>query len=264
MYLKALLLVLVICIYPSISIAQKVKRKGETVKRQQKKDAVAKYELNQLEGKWQEIKRISSADKKTIDFTDSLLMIFQDNKVTLKDVTSMRMTMTGEAEIEAPNTLIAAGDSYIILSLDAKKLVIGNDEFTRELEKKEQLSFETFGKEKIDQDTLLNPVNIDIQVLKGNWFIYAKKAEPGSVSDKTSLIKSLKVISINDEGIAFGEVAFYISGITRSAACQFVTQRGVLKIIADKESWTFNIYKADGKEFIFGEKGKLVYFSKIQ
>ena len=70
--------------------------------------------------------------------------------------------------------------------------------------------------------------------------------------------------AINDEGIAFGEVAFYVSSITRTAACQLVTQRGVLKIISDKESWTFTIYKADGKEFIFGEKGKLVYFSKMQ
>lgn len=264
MYIKALLLVLFIYYFPAITIAQKVKRKGATATREQKNEPVSKYSINQLQGKWQEVKRISVKDNNTVDFTDSLLMIFTGSKVTLKDVTSMRMTMNGEAETAAPNTLIVAGDTYSILSLGTAKLVIKDDEFTRELEIRSQLQYESYGKVKIETDTLSNPVNIDIHILKGNWFIYAKKAEPGSVSDKTALIKSLNINSINDEGIAFGEVAFYVSGITRTAACQLVTQRGVLKIISDKESWTFTIYKADGKEFIFGEKGKLVYFSKMQ
>jgi hypothetical protein len=94
MYIKALLLVLFICYFPAITIAQKVKRKGATATREQKNEPVSKYSIIQLQGKWQEVKRISLKDNNAVDFTDSLLMIFSDTKVTLKDVTSMRMTMT--------------------------------------------------------------------------------------------------------------------------------------------------------------------------
>ena len=41
-----------------------------------------------------------------------------------------------------------------------------------------------------------------------------------------------------------------------------VTKDGIIKIITDKDSWNFNTYKADGKEFVFGETDKLVYYAK--
>jgi len=44
--------------------------------------------------------------------------------------------------------------------------------------------------------------------------------------------------------------------------CQLVTKDGVIKIVTDKDTWNLFAYKADGKEFIFGETGKLVYYSK--
>ncbi len=261
---KAFLVILCICFMPLISAAQKVKRKGDTVKREQKNEQPARYHISQLSGKWQEIKREPVSSKTAVDFTDSLVMIIRDNDVTIKDITSMRMTMNGEAEIEAPDVLYAAGDAYTILFLDSQKLIVKDDDFTRELEKRESLSYEQYGKELTRKDSLADPVITDMHTLKGNWFIYSRKAEPGSVTGNTALIKSLEVNTVNDDGIAFGKVVFYVSGITKSAECQLVTQRGMIKIITERDSWSFNIYKADGKEFIFGEKGKLLYFAKIQ
>ena len=261
---KAFLIFLCISCLPLILAAQKVKRKGETVKRKQKNELPARYHISQLSGKWQEIKRESVSSKTSIDFSDSLVMIFRDNNVTIKDIISMRMTMNGDAEIEAPDMLIAAGDSYSILFLDTQKLIIKDDSLTRVLEKREHLSYEQYGKDTIRKDSLSEPVITDMHTLKGNWFIYSRKAEPGTVTGNTALIKSLEVNTVNDDGIAFGKVLFYVSGITKSADCQLVTQRGMIKIITEQDSWTFTIYKADGKEFIFGEKGKLVYFAKIQ
>ena len=261
---KAILIISCISCLPFVLTAQKVKRKGETMGRAQKKDQPARYHISQLSGKWQEIKRESLSSKTSIDFSDSLVMIFRDNNVTIKDITSMRMTMNGEAEVEAPDMLIAAGDAYSILFLDSRKLIIKDDSLTRELEKRENLSYEQYGKDTIRKDSLSEPVITDMHTLKGNWFIYSRKAEPGTVTGNTALIKSLEVNTVNDDGIAFGKVLFYVSGITKSADCQLVTQQGMIKIITERDSWSFNIYKADGKEFIFGEKGKLLYFAKIQ
>lgn len=261
---KAFLIILCISCLPFILAAQKVKRKGETVKREQKKEQPARYHISQLDGKWQEVKRVPDSAKSPVDYTDSLVMIFRENKVTVKDITSMRMTMNGEAEIEAPNILYAAGDMYSILFLDSQKLIIKDDRLTRELEKRESLSYEQYGKGVAGHDSIAEPIITDMHTLKGNWFIYSRKAEPGTVTGNTALIKSLEVNTVNDDGIAFGKVVFYASGITKSAECQLVTQRGMIKIITERDSWSFNIYKADGKEFIFGEKGKLLYFAKIQ
>lgn len=261
---KAILIISCISCLPFVLNAQKVKRKGETTGRAQKKEQPARYQISQLDGKWQEVKRVPDSAKSPVGYTDSLVMIFRENKVTVKDITSIRMTMNGEAEIEAPDMLIAAGDSYSILFLDTQKLIIKDDSLTRVLEKREHLSYEQYGKDTIRKDSLSEPVITDMHTLKGNWFIYSRKAEPGTVTGNTALIKSLEVNTVNDDGIAFGKVLFYVSGITKSADCQLVTQRGMIKIITERDSWTFTIYKADGKEFIFGEKGKLVYFAKIQ
>ncbi len=260
---KAFMIILSLSCLPFVSSAQKVKRKGEPVKRELKREEAARYQISQLNGKWQEIKRESVESKKSVDFTDSLVMIFRDNSVTIKDITSMRMTMNGEAEIETPDMLYAAGDEYRILFLDAQKLIIRDDSITRELEKRETLSYEQYGKDLIRKDSITEPVITDMHTLKGNWFIYNRKAEPGTVGGNTALLKSLEINTVNDDGIAFGKVQYYVSGITKSADCQLVTQQGKIKIITERDSWTFSIYKADGKEFIFGEKGKLVYFAKI-
>lgn len=261
---KAFLFIVCITSLPFVSSAQKVKRKGENGKHGQRNEQPARYQIIQLNGKWQEVKRESVQSNTSVDFPDSLVIIFRDNSVTIKDITSMRMTMNGEASIVAPNVLYAAGDMYSILSLDANKLVIKDDAFTRELEKREALTYENYGKDSITNDSIVEPVITDIHNLKGSWYIYDRKALPGTVNTNTALIKSIVVNTVNDDGIAFGQVVFYIAGVSRSATCQLVTQRGVVKIITDRESWTFNVYKADGKEFVFGEKGKLVYFSKIQ
>ncbi|MEP7165001.1 MAG: hypothetical protein ABI741_09905 [Ferruginibacter sp.] len=262
MYFKLFLLVLFIAGYSLNTTAQKVKRKGVTINQVKKKEPVALYTLSQLEGRWQEVKRIPAGSKEETGFTDTLLMKFYENKVELKDATSMRMAMNGVAQIDAPNSLTAAGDTYSIRSLDNSRLVIDDGEFTREMQKKDQFYFETVGKIKLEKDTFPHPESIDINKLKGKWLVYARKAEPGATNAQTQLIRSLDIVSISDDGIAFGQVVIYTSDISRSVPCQLVTKDGIVKIITDKDTWNFYAYKADGKEFVFGETGKLVYYSK--
>lgn len=262
MLLKFILLI--IFLYCSLlnSNAQRVVRKGVTENQAKQKQSEAKYSLSQLQGKWQEVKRITVASLETISFSDSLLLNFLDEKVEVKDATSMRISMNGDAQIDAPDILSVAGDVYTIRSVSTNKLVIDDGEFTREMQKKDQFYYETLRKIPVEKDSVSVPVTIDINNLKGKWLVYARKAKPGSVTALTPVIKSIEINSISADGIAFGEIVYYTSNISKIISCKLVTKDGVIKIITDKDTWSFNAYKADGKEFIFGETDKLVYYLK--
>jgi len=244
--------------------AQRVIRKGVTENRPAGNNGkpVPKYSISQLNGKWQEVKRVSIDSNLAVSFSDSLLLDFKEDKVEVKDATSMRMTMKGEAQIEAPNTLVAAADVFKIRSLDKRTLIIGDGEFVKELQKKEQFYYETLGKLKVEQDTVSKPVSIDIKNVKGKWIVYARKAIPGATNDQTALIRSLDIGSISEDGIAFGQATFYTKDFTKTLPCQMVTKDGAIKIVTDQYIWNFYTYKADGVEFVFGETGKLVYYAK--
>ena len=223
---------------------------------------MAKYNLDQLKGKWQEVKRIPAGGKGPVGFSDSLLININGNTVEIKDAISMQMSVKGVAQIEAPDLLIVAGDSYTIRRVDNMQLVIEDGEYIREMRKKDQYYFETVGKITIEKDSFAKPVPIDINNVKGKWDVYARKAAPGTTDATTALIRSLNIISIAEDGIAYGEIVYYISSVTKTATCQMVTKDGVIKIISDKVTWNLFAYKADGNELVFGETGKLVYFLK--
>ena len=242
--------------------AQKPIRKGVTVNTPAKKEPVAKYSINQLNGKWQEIKRMNAKNKKVLDFSDTLLLIFEKGKVEMKDATSMRMTVKGEAEIEAPNSLTVAGDVYSIESLKDDKLMLNDGEFLRLMQKKEQLYFETVGKTIVEKDSFPKPVDIDLNNLKGKWLVYSRKAEPGVVKKETAVIKSITVKNVTADGIAFGEIVFYTSDVSISASCQLVTKNGSIKIVSEKNTWMLYAYKLANEEFVFGDTASLLYFSK--
>ncbi len=262
MLLKFILLIIFISCSLLNSNAQRVVRKGVTENQAKQKQPEVKYSMNQLQGKWQEVKRITLVSLETISFSDSLLLNFLNDKVEVKDATSMRISIAGDAQIDAPDILSVAGDVYTIRSVSTNKLVIDDGEFTREMQKKYQFYYETLRKIPVEKDSVSVPVTIDINNLKGKWLVYARKAKPGSVSPLTPVIKSIEINSISADGIAFGEIVYYTSNISKIILCKLVTKDGVIKIITDKDTWIYNTYKADGKEFIFGETDKLVYYLK--
>lgn len=239
-----------------------VKRKGVTPAQVVKPVPTANYNTRQLNGKWQEVKRVSSAQRTETAFSDTLLMSFVNGNAEVKDATSMRMTMRGTAEIEAPNALTVAGDVYTILSLDEKKLVVDDGEFIRELEKRKQFYYETVGKTKIERDSFSKPVLIDIEKIKKKWDVYARKAEPGVISDQMAIIKLIQVNTVEGKDSASGTVLFYTGSVSELLPCKIYIHEGSMQINTNKVNWTYFIYKADGSEFVFGEAGKILYFAK--
>lgn len=248
-----------------LAIAQKPVRKGmPPINTTQSNTAKNKafYNISQLSGKWQEMKRTPIKGADAIAFSDSLLMQFDSNKVEIKDATSMRMTMKGDAYIDPPYVLFAAGDEYIIRAVDKTILLLDDGEYIRELHKKDSFYYESLGKLTVTTDTLNSTIKADQKLLEGKWIVYRRQAMAGSVESDAVVIKSLEIFPSNTIGSAQGKVVCYKSDITEALPCKIVFGASDILVITDSYVWEFETYKADGKEFVFGEIGRLMYYAK--
>ncbi len=261
MLLKLVILAMLCLLLNVNTEAQKVIRKGTTPITVNKKPGTKSlYSLDQLTGKWQETKRL--AGKESVAFKDSLQLRFEKNSVEIRD--AVNLNQNGTAQIEAPNTLQAAGDSYEIISLSKSVLVINDGEFIKHLEKIKTFYYETLGKIILPVEKLDSVVNIDINNLKGKWMVYRRQAEPSFVNDNLTLIKSLNITGINPDGnTATGKIVFYKTDITEGLPCMISYNNGTILISTENNKWNFYTYKADGKEFVFGKTGELVYYAKL-
>lgn len=262
---KIVLITLLVCAVEAEACAQqKVVRKGAqpVSMAAQQKPLDPLYRLEQFQGKWQEVKRTSLATKEKIEFTDSLLLKFEGDKVEIKDVISMRISMKGTAQVEAPNFLVVAGDEFMVKYADKNKLILDDGEHLKEMEKREQFNYESFGKQIIETDTLNSPVIIDPKIAEGKWMVYRRQALAGSVNEEAVVIKSIEIFNSDTQGSATGEVVFYQTNITESLPCKIIFSHSTILIITDKNNWEFSTYKLNEKEFVFGEKDRLMYYAK--
>ncbi len=265
MQLKLILSMVVgICALNVTAQNPKVIRKGMTPTTQvSPPQTKAFYTFAQLAGKWQEVKRTTIKSKQIVEFTDTLLMRFYDsNKVEIKDATSMRMTMKGDAYIDPPYNLVAAGDEYIIRAVDKDRLLLDDGDYLKEMNKRDTFNYERLGKLKVPTELIGEPVKVDQKNTEGRWVVYRRQATAGSVDSDAVVIKSLEIFPSNTIGSAQGKVVCYKSDITESYTCKIVYGTDNILVITDKYVWEFNTYKADGKEFVFGEAGQLLYYAK--
>ncbi|MEI2747600.1 MAG: hypothetical protein V9E88_02420 [Ferruginibacter sp.] len=263
MQLKSVLLLLSGIMLVQFSMGQqRVTRRGSQPGNAPGKQYDPLFRLEQFQGRWQEVKRTTSKSKESVPFTDTLLLKFERDKVEIKDAISMRVSMRGTAQMEAPNFLIAAGDEFMVKYADTQKIVLDDGEYLKELHKTKLFYYETFGKETVVADTLNSPVKVEQKNLWGKWTIYRRQALAGSVSEEAVVIKSIEVFPGDVTGSAEGEVIFYKTDITESAPCKIIFGDNNILVITEMHTWEFSTYKADGKEFVFGEKGRLVYYAK--
>lgn len=259
---KILLSVLSCCIVITVT-AQKPIRKGmPPITKVNTSEPEAFYKIGQFQGKWQEVKRTPINSKKSVDFTDSLLLQFDSNKVEMKDQLSMRMSMKGEAYIEAPYNLIIAGDQYSIRYLKDSVTLLDDGEFVREFRKRKKFSYEDLGKLSVPHEKLNEPISYDPKKLEGKWLVYRRQAQAGGVDTGAVVIKSLEILPSNTIGSATGTVASYTSDLSISSPCKIIFSDANILVITDQNAWEFKIYKADGREFVFGEVGSLLYYAK--
>jgi large exoprotein involved in heme utilization and adhesion len=259
------ILVLMLFVCTSVT-AQRVKRKGVTpvnVSKNQKTDSTKyKYTIEQLNGKWQEIKR-TAGNKTIMPITDTIYLWFkEENKVETKD--GAKTYLRGEAVIDPPgNILIAAADVYTIISVGNDELVLDDpDKIRHTFKKTNQFWHETLGKKPVQHESFGNPVTPTIAGITGNWSVYRRQSKPGAVTANTMLIKRLKISTATSDQTASGEITCYSNEKSETLPCTVTINGSNMIIEAGNYNWRFPVYKADGKELVFGDMGKLVYYAK--
>lgn len=242
-----------------VSQAQRVIVKGRKAGAVDKAVAQPGYSMDQLTGKWQEVKRSHTSHRVRVDFTDTLQLNFNKrDSVIVRD--GITMSQRGFANVTA-NRLSVAGDSYSIKSLSKNSLVINDGEYLREFARRKNFHYEKMGKIVIPKENISDPVSVDLKKLSGKWYVYRTQSTPGVAEDST-IIKILNFTHANGDGPATGEVTFTRKARTQTLPFQATIGQGSISIVTSSHTWNLATYKADGTEFIFGNQGALVYFSK--
>ncbi len=246
-------------------VAQRPIRKGTTPLMKKSKNAqqVAAFTLEQLTGKWQESVRTGRDTKNSVGIKDTLyLNFFEKNKVIARE--GNNPVAKGAAEIDADNTLTAAADEYTIISVNDKEMVLDdNDKYLHTFLKKDAFWFESAGKDSVRQETVASVVEIKPENIMGKWMVYKRNAKPGAVKSNVPIIRYLKVISKTDETTAAGFITFYKEDTTQELACKITFYKTGIMVDAEKNNWYLPVYKADGKELIFGNIELMLYYCKL-
>ena len=264
---KRIIFVLLMFIAPSL-FAQRVKRKGTTpidISKNKKQVAgnTPEFTMDQLVGKWQEIRR-TYKNNSPENFTDTNFLNFTSPTNVTTRTGNNQATLVGEALIEQPgNTLLAAADVYTILSVNDSIMVLDNQEyFLHTFKKTSEFWYETFGKLSVKQDAYTTPVSVKIADVMGKWGVYKKEAKPGTIHSPTNIIRYLKITEKRGENTAKGEITFSQSEQSKVLPCTIKTTNTGLAITAGEFNWNLFVYKADGKELVFGDKAVMLYFAK--
>jgi hypothetical protein len=263
MILKYLLSIVIVTGLSFSAIAQKikVKRKGVTPMDVTKKGSTptpaSMYNLGQFTGKWQEVARTDKSNTSTA-FKDTLFYNFKGNgEVFSRD--GVNMSLMGEAAIEPGNVLLAAADVFTIKSVKSNQVVLDDGEYLHTLNKMKTFWYETLPTKTVVTEKFITPVTANASALSGKWKVYRREAKPGS-SDKV-LIRILNIQDIKNENSATGELMFYKTEKLETLPATFMLDGERLRISTDKNTWNMIVYKADGKDLVFGD-GSLMYYCK--
>jgi hypothetical protein len=180
------------------------------------------------------------------------------NKVFSRD--GVNMSLIGEAEINDGNVLTAAADVFTIKSLKNNLVILDDGEQIHTLIKKNKFWYESLPSDAVVSASYVTPVDANAAMLIGNWKIYRRDAAPGSTSGAV-LIRMLNITQVKDEHNLNGEITFYQTNKFETLPCTISLSDKKINITADNNSWNLNVYKADGKEFIFGDTS-LMYYCK--
>ena len=268
MLIKKILTVGLLIFFVSSIFAQRVKRKGTTPidisknKRQPASNTPA-FTMEQLVGKWQEIRR-TYKNNSPENFTDTNFLNFTSPSNVTTRTGNNQASIVGEALIEQPgNTLLAAADVYTIVSVTDSVMVLDNQEyFLHTFKKTNQFWYETFGKLSVKPDVYKDPVSVKISDVMGKWGVYKRQAKPGAIKPPANIIRYLKITEKTGKNSAKGEITFYQSEQSKVLPCTIKTTSTGIDITAGEFNWSLFTYKADGKELIFGDIGVMVYFAK--
>lgn len=263
MVLKCLsaLAFLIAMVFSAESQKLKVKRKGVTPLDVTKNGSISNsnsiYTLAQFTGKWQEVSRTDGKNNPVV-FKDTLFYNFSDKgEVSSRD--GVNMSLMGEALIDPGNVLVAAADVFTIRSLNNNQVVLDDGEYLHTLVRKKSFWHEMQPTTAVMPERFIVTMPVKAAALAGRWKVYRRAAQPGT-TDKV-LIRILNVQDIKNDNTATGEIMFYKTEKLETLPCTFTLDGERMHISTGKNTWSVNVYKADGKELVFGDEF-LMYYCK--
>ncbi len=244
--------------------AQRVKRKGTTplMKKSKKPIPEAAFKPEQFLGKWVEVSRADISNNASVEIKDTFYLYFlENNKVETRE--GNRPNVNGSYEITTDNMLAAAADLFTIKSLADNEMVLDNvDEFIHTFKKTESFWFENVGKDSMQLETYDKAIEVSLPDVLGDWVVYRRHAKPGAVKPPTNLIRFLKINQKTSENSATGTVTYYVDDKTEELPCTVNMHHTGMQVVAGDKYWYLPIYKADGKELIFGNVELMLYYCK--
>lgn len=262
MVLKILFMFLLLTVIIFMGHAQKLKvmRKGAPPINVTKKVSADKsnYTIEQFTGKWQEVSRRGKKNS-SLDFKDTLFYNFSGNgQVLSRD--GVNMSMSGQAAIEPGNVLVAAADVFTIRSMTKNQVILDDGEYIHTLVRKKDFWHEGLPTNAVTSEEFITPILIDASALLGKWKVYRREAKPGL--EHKALIKMLDIKSNKNTTEAVGEITFYNSEKSETLPGTLILEGKKMIISTQKNSWNVSVFKADGKELVFGDD-ILIYYCKL-
>ena len=221
-----------------------------------KKGNIIDMKVDYVQGKWQEVSRTPLGSNRGIVFSDTMFITITDREAIVKQ--GNQMTMKGEAAVQ--NRMLTAATEYFeITNLRNTEMTLKDDQYLRKMQRMDSYYFESFGKDSIQTERFIESVALDANNLQGQWVVYRKKADPGQVTT-SPIIESLNISTVSDN-TGTGEINFATGNASEKAIASFNFLNSQLEIKTANHSWLLDVYKADGKEFVFGEKHNILYFA---
>ncbi|HUS02781.1 MAG TPA: hypothetical protein VMY77_13680, partial [Chitinophagaceae bacterium] len=171
----------------------------------------------------------------------------------------VNMSLMGEALIDPGNVLVAAADVFTIRSMNSSQVVLDDGEYLHTLVRKKGFWYETLPTNAVVPEKLNIPVSVSASALSGKWKVYRRAAQPGT-TDKV-LIRILNVQNIKNDYTATGEIMFYKTEKLETVPCTITLDGTTMRISTDNNTWNVIVYKADGKDLVFGD-ASLIYYCK--
>ena len=244
---------------PALSFGQRVVRKGVTSNKKTQTSKAEKYSPELFRGKWQEVKRVG-ADKRSMDFTDTLFLNFFKRDSVITRNGGMEMSQKGLVQVEG-NQAFFAGDDYTIVRFQ-NNLILDDGVSIRTLEKREAFYSDSLGLVKIPVDNIKDPITIVAKNLVGKWHVYRTQSIPGESVPDSTLVRNIEFKEAGNGKDPVGIIGVQKKGAMETLPFEAIIRDKEMEIRTKSEVWNLRVYKLTSKEFVFGNMGGLVYFAK--
>jgi hypothetical protein len=262
------LLIITMAIFATTVSAQRVMRKGtrpvQLTPKGTDPDAVKTdkkiFSLTDVQGKWQESARRNIGSAEKLSYTDTLMINIYGDKSEVRE--GMSMNMKGDAAVDEGDNLSVAADVYIIRKIDNDQMLLDDGEYLRTMQKVKVFYLETVGKDSIKHSVYQLPQSVPAANLYGKWVVYRREAKPGVINSQTELVKSITISKDNAGKASKGEIVIYSKDLSEKLDCFVTLKDDNMEVVTKNKSWNFKTYLADNNEFVFGQAGEVMNYSK--